>query len=107
MKKGKFKYYFFAVIFLAGLAYTIFNDSGLIKYVRLKQQIKSLNEQILDVDKNNKQLQGEIDSLQKKIPAKIEKTAREKYGMIRKGEKTIKIIGTFPDSLKESTEKIP
>ena len=69
----------------------IFNESGVLKYLKLKQQVKSLNEQISDVDKDNKQLQSEIDSLNNKVPAKIEKTAREKYGMIRKGEQTIKI----------------
>ncbi|MCL5029064.1 MAG: septum formation initiator family protein [Bacteroidetes bacterium] len=58
----------------------------------MRSQIKSLNEQISDVDKDNKQLQAEIDSLQKKVPAKIERIAREKYGMIRKGEKTIQVI---------------
>ena len=32
-----------------------------------------------------------IDSLKQKVPAKIEKTAREKYDMIRKGEKVIEV----------------
>ena len=89
---GKLKYIIFAVFFIAGFVYLIFNESGVLKYLKLKQQVKSLNEQISDVDKDNKQLQSEIDSLNNKVPAKIEKTAREKYGMIRKGEQTIKII---------------
>ncbi len=92
LKNGRLKYFFFTIFFLGGLVYIFFNNSGILKYLKLKNQIKSLNEQISDVDKDNKQLQGEIDSLQKKIPAKIEKTAREKYGMIRKGEKTIQVI---------------
>jgi cell division protein FtsB len=41
------------------------------------------------VDKENKRMQSEIDSLKNKVPAKIERIAREKYGMIRKSEKTI------------------
>ena len=57
----------------------------------LKNDVKTLNEQITDTQKENKALQQEIDSLQKKIPAKIEKTAREKYHMIRKGEKAIRV----------------
>jgi cell division protein FtsB len=88
---GKLKYIIFAIIFVAGLVYLIFNESGVIKYLKLKEQVKSLNEQVSDVDKDNKRLQSEIDSLNNKVPAKIERTAREKYGMIRKGEKTIKI----------------
>ena len=89
---SKLKYIVFAIIFVAGLIYIFFNDSGVIKYLKLKQQVKALNEQISDVDKDNKQLQSEIDSLKNKVPAKIEKIAREKYNMIRKGEKTIKVI---------------
>ena len=91
-KNGRLKYFIFTIFFLAGVLYIFFNDSGILKYLKLRGQIKSLNEQISDVDKDNKQLQAEIDSLQKKVPAKIEKVAREKYGMIRKGEKTIQII---------------
>ncbi|MFZ0452899.1 MAG: septum formation initiator family protein [Ignavibacteriaceae bacterium] len=61
------------------------------KYQNLKDDVKSLNEQITNTQKENKELEGDIDSLQKEIPAKIEKTAREKYNMIRKGEKAIKV----------------
>lgn len=91
-KNGRLKYFIFTIFFLAGVFYIFFNDSGILKYLKLRSQIKSLNEQISDVDKDNKQLQAEIDSLQKKVPAKIERIAREKYGMIRKGEKTIQVI---------------
>jgi len=89
---GKVKFILFAVIFIAGLIYLFFNDSGILKYLKLKQQVKSLIEQISDVEKDNQQVQNEIDSLQNKVPAKTEKIAREKYNMIRKGEKTIKVI---------------
>ena len=92
IKNKKIKYVFFIIIFLIGSAYLIFNESGIVKYLKLKQQLDSLNVQISDVNNDNKHLQAEIDSLQKKVPAKIERVAREKYGMIRKGEKTIKII---------------
>jgi cell division protein FtsB len=92
IKNKKTKYLIFFILFLIGLAYLFFNDSGVIKYLRLKNQVKDLNEQISNVNKDNKSIQAEIDSLQKKNPAKIEKVAREKYGMIRKGEKTIKVI---------------
>ena len=41
-------------------------------------------------DENNS-LKGEIDSLKKEIPAKIEQIAREKYDMIKEGERTIEV----------------
>jgi len=83
------KYIVFVLLFLSGLMYLLFNESGVIKYLKLKEQVLLLNEQISDVDKENKSMQSEIDSLKNKVPAKIERVAREKYGMIRKGEKTI------------------
>ena len=86
------KYIAFVILFIAGFMYLIFNELGVIKLLKLKEQVKLLNQQISDVDKDNKRLQSEIDSLKNKIPAKIEKIAREKYGMIRKGEITIKVI---------------
>lgn len=90
-KSGKTKIYIFLILFLIGLAFLFFNEFGILKYQTLKNDVKSLNEQITKTKKENKALEESIDSLQKKIPAKIEKTAREKYHMIRKGEKVIHV----------------
>ena len=89
--KSKTKIYIFLILFLIGLAFLFFNEFGILKYQSLKSEVKSLNEKISDTRKENKVLEKSIDSLQKKIPAKIEKTAREKYHMIRKGEKVIRV----------------
>ena len=45
----------------------------------------------ISIEKVNKILEAEIDSLKKKVPAKIEKIAREKYNMKRKNEQVIRI----------------
>jgi cell division protein FtsB len=90
-KSSKIKIYIFLILFLIGLAFLFFNEFGILKYQNLKNDVKSLNDQITNTQKDNKALQEDIDSLQKKIPAKIEKTAREKYHMIRKGEKVIRV----------------
>ena len=58
----------------------------------LKSRIKQVQSQIDSVKQDNQRLEAEIDSLKRKIPAKIERTAREKYNMIRKGETSIKVI---------------
>ena len=87
----KFKWYIFLLVIISGMLYLLFNESGLVKYFSLKSQVDSLKQQIQNVDAENKNLEGAIDSLQRKIPAKIEKTAREKYNMIRPGEKTIRV----------------
>ena len=84
--------YIFAAGFLVGLAYLFFNDAGILKYMSLKSRIKQVQSQIDSVKQDNQRLEAEIDSLKRKIPAKIERTAREKYNMIRKGETSIKVI---------------
>ena len=78
-----------AVIFFAGILFLLFNEYGIVKYIRLNNQVSELNSKISEVEKENKQLQAEIDSLENKIPAKIEKVAREKYNMQRPGESKI------------------
>lgn len=76
---------------MAGIAVILFNEQGVFAYLRLKSEINSLNEKISRLEEENKKLYSEIDSLKNKIPAMIEKTAREKYGMMRKGEKEIRV----------------
>ncbi|MGB8318102.1 MAG: septum formation initiator family protein [Ignavibacteriaceae bacterium] len=90
-KSNKIKIYIFLILFLIGLAFLFFNEFGILKYKTLKDEVKTLNKQITDTQKENRDLEEGIDSLRKEIPAKIEKTAREKYNMIRKGEKAVKV----------------
>jgi len=92
LKNNKIRKYFFVVIFIAGLIFLFFNEQGVVKYLKLKNEVSELDSQIKKIDEENKKLQGEIDSLKKKIPAKIERTAREKYDMQRDGEKVIKVV---------------
>lgn len=80
------------VVVLFGLLYIMFNENGIIKYLTLKHQLNSLKEEVGKVEDTNKKLKESIDSLRAKVPAKIEKIAREKYNMMRKGEKAVKII---------------
>ena len=92
LKSNKVKFLFIALLCLVGGVYLLFNEKGVIRYVELKNEVDGLNEQIELLEKENKKLEGEIDSLRKKIPAKIEKTAREKYDMIRPNEKKIEFV---------------
>jgi cell division protein FtsB len=90
-KNKKFRNYFFLLLFIAGLIFLFFNEQGVIKYLKLKGEVKDINAQTEKVEKENERLKNEADSLKHKIPAKIERTAREKYNMIREGEKAIRI----------------
>jgi cell division protein FtsB len=92
LKNRKVRIYIFGLLFLIGLAVIFFYDQCVFNYLKLKKEVKEINDQIRTLEKENKQLEMGIDSLEKKIPAKIERTAREEYNMIREGEKTIRII---------------
>jgi len=91
-KDKKIRVYLFAILFLFGVVFIFFNETGVLKFVKLRSELKELNHQIDTLQNENKNLQAEIDSLQQKVPAKIEKEAREKFGMKRPNEKSIEVI---------------
>ena len=89
--KNKIIRYIFLLTVLIGLGFLVFNESGFIKYLKLKNEVKELRNEVSGKELENKNREAEIDSLEEKKPAKIERTAREKYGMMKKGEKIIKV----------------
>ncbi len=90
-KNKKTKFYLLLAVILIGGAYLFFNEFGILKYIELKNDVDSLKQKIAKVDDENKALESEIDSLKRKEPAKIEQVAREKYNMMREGEKKIEM----------------
>jgi cell division protein FtsB len=92
LKKLNIKITVVVIVFFLGTLFIFFNEFGLLKYMRLKKEVSEYKREMQIVNEENKSLRNELDSLERKVPAKIEKTAREKYGMIRKGEKAIEII---------------
>jgi cell division protein FtsB len=93
MSKGKRKIvlYVFIAIVIIGLLYILFNERGVIKYMGLKSHVDSMQVELEKVKLENERLKNEVDSLQKKIPAKMEQVAREKYNMKREGETLIEV----------------
>ena len=91
VQKNNIKYIIYFLIILIGLLYVLFNKYGIFKYWKLDKQVNELKNRISIIEKANKILETEIDSLKKKVPAKIEKIAREKYNMKRKNEQVIRI----------------
>ena len=90
-RKRKLIFYFFVFIVIVGTFYIILNEYGALKYMDLKNEVDSMRTELEKTKLENEQLTSEIDSLQKKIPAKMEQIAREKYNMKRDGEITIEI----------------
>ena len=91
LKKINVKFLVLLVIVVFGTMGVLFNEFGVLKYLKLKKEVNVINADIKKEMDENKALQNEIDSLDRKVPAKIEKSAREKYGMSRKGEKSVEI----------------
>jgi len=78
------------VIFLAALLFMLFNENGFLKFLKMKSELRLLNEDIRKAEEQIEALDAEIDSL-KTSKAKIEKVAREKFDMMKKNEKAFKI----------------
>jgi cell division protein FtsB len=89
-----FKYNKLALIFilviLAQVGLTIFGSKGLLMRLKLEGNRKQLEKQLLEEQKKTEELKNEIKELNTS-DKKIEKVAREKYGMTKDGEKIIKI----------------
>ncbi len=82
-----------AVLVIIGILiflYFFFDNKGILARIELEQQRKALIEQIKADSTELKNLQAQIKALEgdKKT---IEKLAREKYGMVRKGETVYKM----------------
>jgi len=92
LKKINIKLIILIIVVFVGTIGVVFNESGLLKYLKLQKEVNSINIDIKKEMDENKALKNGVDSLERKVPAKIEKSAREKYGMARKGEKTVEII---------------
>jgi cell division protein FtsB len=78
-----------AIAFVA-LLYALFNPTGIVQHVRLDKQKSDLVRKIQLAEQEQKQLQVQSKALDGDKEA-IERVAREKYGMIRPGEKVYRV----------------
>jgi cell division protein FtsB len=77
-------------LILAGVLFLTVNKFSIIKYFSAKSELNSLRQEEAKAKEDTKALHERIDSL-KSNDAMIEKIAREKYNMVKKGEKIIKV----------------
>ena len=78
------------VIFLSVAVYSVFSDKGVLTRIRMGREKERLNRLLEDEKRKQDSLKKEIDLLNNS-DRKIEKTAREKYGMTHEGEIIYKI----------------
>jgi len=78
------------VLFLAVAAYSVFSDKGLLTRMKMNREKERLSKLLEDEKKKQDSLKKEIELLNTS-DKKIEKIAREKYGMTKEGEIIYKI----------------
>ena len=78
------------ILILIQITISIFGSKGLLTRLRLNNEKKQLEQQLQTEIKNGEELQKEINELNTS-DKKIEKVAREKFGMVKDGEKIFRI----------------
>jgi cell division protein FtsB len=82
--------YAILVTILTFLFILLFSEHGLLDYMKLKRQVKAINQSIGMLERENVQLKTQVDRLQKD-DRYLEELARQKFGFIREGEKLYRI----------------
>jgi|TARA_B110000263_G_scaffold122779_1_gene106733 cell division protein FtsB len=90
-KKNKTKLYVLATFIMLGLSSLIFVDLGVMRLIELKKMKRSLNSDIQILLSQQIGLNDEIHKLTYDT-LYIEKIAREKFLMVRPGEKVFRVI---------------
>ena len=90
-KKNKTKLYVLATFIMLGLSSLIFVDLGVMRLIELKKMKRSLNSDIQILLSQQIGLNDEIHKLTHDT-LYIEKIAREKFLMVRPGEKVFRVI---------------
>jgi cell division protein FtsB len=84
------RFAFFLVVVCIIAVYAFFNSNGIYQRIKLENQKKEVLEKIQIAEEERKKLQEQSKALDGDKKA-IEKVAREKYGMVREGEKVYKV----------------
>ena len=79
-----------ALIIISFIVYAIFAEKGLLTRFKFINEKTRLEKQLLEEKKKQDTLRKEVDSLNNS-DEKIERVAREKYGMTKEGEVIYKI----------------
>jgi len=85
------KFFLYLVILLLILSFAVFGKKGILQRVELEMENRDLKEKLKAEQEKTLMLQKEVEDL-KTSDRKIEKVAREKYGMVKEGEEIYKIV---------------
>ena len=85
------KFFLYLVILLAILSFAVFGKKGILQRVELEIENRNLKEKLAQEQQKTIMLQKEIEEI-KTSDKKVEKVAREKYGMVKEGEEIYKVV---------------
>ncbi len=77
-------------VIISVIAFLVFNENGILKYLSLKNELHELDLQINTAEEKIRMLESEIDSLINS-KQKMEKVARERYHLMLPDERVLKI----------------
>lgn len=85
------RFFLYLFILLLILSYAVFGKKGILQRVGLELENRELQQKLKEEQEKTIMLQNEIEQL-KNSEKKIEKVAREKYGMTKEGEEIYKVV---------------
>ena len=88
LNKIKFTKIILYVVSVLIVSYLVCNDNGLIKFLKIRSELKSLNEEIKKTEDELTSLENSIKMIKSNRDT-IEKVAREKFNMKSRNEKVI------------------
>ena len=84
------KYLLVTAVLITIISFLLFNEFGVVKFFKLKNEINEITQRIEEADENIIKMNAEIDSLNNSN-IKIEKVAREEYHMLKKNEQALEV----------------
>ncbi len=78
------------VLITGAIAFLVFNENGIFKYIKLRSEINRLDDEIKKAELKLNALNDEIDSLNTK-KEKLERVARERYNMMLPNENVLRV----------------
>ena len=84
------KYLLVTAVLITIISFLLFNEFGVVKFFKLKNEINEITQRIEEADENIVKMNAEIDSLNNSN-IKIEKVAREEYHMLKKNEQALEV----------------
>ncbi|UCD37922.1 MAG: septum formation initiator family protein [Fidelibacterota bacterium] len=94
------------VVVIVILMFIVFNRHGMLHLYRLRAEQEHLEAEIAILQERAAELRREVASLQSDM-SYIERLAREKYRMVKRGEKVFRVIQSSPEPGRDEGEPAP